>query len=661
MKKITAKSIQSHLILYFTIAILAPTITLSIIGTKIIYNQVINRAEMKTVSDLNSAKEIYRNKITYIESVARLTASRGYIISSLIDNNADTLQKELQQTMVTEKMDIFTMVNKNGIVVCRGRNSFDKGDALSDDKFVQRVLATLQPVSGTDIVSSNYLSLESQELVDNAKMNVIATPKSKSRKDSVEISGMMLKCAVPVFDRSKNIIGVLIAGILLNRNYEILNKIKEIVHEKEIYKGQEIGTETIFQRDLRISTNVKNVDGSYATGTLVSEEVKEKTLELGERWIGDAFVVNAWYISAYDPIKDIDGKVIGMLYVGLLKQPFNDVLWSTIFVFLGIAVVVSIIIYFVAILLARRISAPLRTLENAAGKISSGEYNASFTIKKAPREIENLAIALNKMASELSNEKRELEEWADTLEVKVQERTSELKKIHGQLFRSEKLASLGKLAAGVAHEINNPLTGVLTNASLLLEDLPEGDSKKEDARVIVNETIRCREIVKRLLDFARQTIPMKKLTNINSLVDNIVLLVRNQASFRNIDIERDLADNLPEIMADGDQIQQVLINFILNASDAMPKGGSLNIKSRLMENSEYIELKFIDTGCGISEENKDRIFDPFYTTKESGTGLGLSISYGIIEQHGGTIHVESEIGKGTTFIVQLPIKSISEE
>ena len=661
MNRISLKSIQSHLILYFAIAILTPTIILSVIGTKIIYNEVINRAEMKTVSDLNSAKEIYRNNITGIESIARLTASRSLIISSLIQNNADTLQKELAQTLITEKLDFFTLVNDKGIVVCRGRNSFDKGDTLSDDKFVKQVFDTRQSIAGTDIVSPKFLILEAYELVENARMNIIATPKAKTRKDSIETMGMALKCAVPVLDRKKNLIGVLIAGVLLNRNYEIVNKIKEIVHEKEIYKGQEIGTATIFQGDLRISTNVKNLDGTYATGSLVSKEVEEKTLQNGERWIGEAFVVNAWYISAYDPIKDINGNIIGMLYVGILKQRFTDVLWSTIFVFLGIAIIVIIIIYLVAILLSKRISVPLRTLEEAARKISGGEYKSSFTIKKAPREVENLAIALHQMAMELDKEKQELEEWADTLEVKVQERTSELKKIHGQLFRSEKLASLGKLAAGVAHEINNPLTGVLTNASLLFEDLPEGDQRKEDARVIVNETIRCREIVKRLLDFARQTKPMKKHTNINSLVDNIVLLVRNQTSFRNIDIQRNLEENLPEIMADGDQIQQVIINFILNASDAMPNGGSLNIESGAMKNGEYIELKFTDTGLGISEENKNRIFDPFFTTKESGTGLGLSISYGIVEQHGGTIHVESEVGKGTTFTVQLPIKSIAEE
>jgi two-component system, NtrC family, sensor kinase len=660
MKKVIVKSIQNYLIKYFSISILIPTIILSIIGTKIIYNQVINRAEMKTISDLNSAKEIYENKISYIEVVTRITTLRGFIISSLIDNNADTLQKELQQTMITEKLDIFTMVNSKGVVICRGRKSSLRGDTLLYDNFVKKVLSTQEPVSGTDVISSKELEKESRELVEKANMKIIPTAKSKPRKDTVETNGMILKSAVPVFDRNKKLVGVLIAGVLLNKNHEIVHKIKEIVHEKEIYKGKEIGTETIFYKDLRISTNVKNLDGSFAIGTLVSEEVHKQTLEKGERWIGDAFVVNAWYISAYEPIKDIEGNIIGMLYVGLLKQPFNDILASTVLIFLGVAVIVLVIIYFVAIMLSSRITTPLRKLEEVAKKFTDGDYKSGFSIKRAPREVENLAIALNHMAEEVENEKKELEEWADKMEYKVQERTSELKKIHGQLFRSEKLASIGKLAAGVAHEINNPLTGILTNASLLLEDLKDGDSKKDDVQVIVNETIRCREIVKRLLDFARQTKPQKSLTNINTLIDNIVLLVRNQASFRNVNIERNLVDNIPEIMTDKDQIQQVFINFILNASDAMPNGGEIKISSRVIENSEYVEVRIMDTGLGISEENKHKIFDPFFTTKENGTGLGLSISYGIVEQHGGTINLESELGKGTTFIVLLPIKQMAE-
>jgi two-component system NtrC family sensor kinase len=660
MKKISGKSIQFQLILYFTIAILTPAIITSIIGTTIIYNQIITQAETKCISDLNSAREIYRNKLSQIESVTRLTASRSFIISAVIENNYDSLHKDLQTTMTRERLDIFTIVDKHGKVISRGRNSFEREDNLAGDKFIARAINTGQPVTGTDIVPAEELKKESYELVEKASMDIMPTPKSKPRKVMHETSGMMLKSAVPMFGRDKKLVGVLIGGVLINKNYEIVDKIKEVVHEREVYEGHEIGTATIFQNDYRISTNVKNTDGTYAISTLVSDEVYDEVLIAGKRWLGDAFVVNSWYISAYEPIRDIDNKIIGILYVGILKQPFNDVLRNTIITFLALAVGVLVIIYLVAILFTRKISVPLKKLELVAKKIEDGDYKPNFAVK-APREIENLAFSLNRMARELEKEKLELEKWGETLENKVEERTNELKKVHEQLFRSEKLASLGKLAAGVAHEINNPLTGVLTNSSLMLEDLEKDDPRREDVEVIVSETIRCREIVKRLLDFARQTKPQKKLTNINSLIDNIILLVRNQTSFRNINIQKCLAEEVPTIYADVDQIQQVFINLIINSSEAMVKGGELKIDSKLSANKEFIEIKFQDNGPGIPEHIKARIFDPFYTTKEHGTGLGLSISYGIIERHGGDITVDSAVGEGTTFIIHLPVNPAEEE
>jgi two-component system NtrC family sensor kinase len=659
MKKLSTKSIQSQLILYFTIAILTPTIITSVIGTTIIYNQVINRAENKSISDLNSAREIYRNKISQIEYVTRLTAARSLIIASLIERNSDTLRQELTATMTSEKLDIFTIADKNGIVISRGRNPFNRGDTLLSDKFIDRVLHTGEMVTGTDLVPIEELGKESYELVERSHTNILPTPKSKETAKKEETSGLMLKAAVPVLDRNRNVVGVLMGGILLNRNFEIVNKITEVIHEREIYKGQEIGTVTIFQEDFRIATNVKNEDGSYAISTLVSEEIYDAVILNGERWVGDAFVVNNWYISAYEPIRDIDNRIVGIMFVGILKQPFSDLLRNTILTFLGIAIGVILIIIVVAILLTRKISTPLKRLEVFAKNVEEGDYKPDFTIK-APREIENLAYSFNHMAKELDKEKKELENWANTLEIKVEQRSEELKKIHEQLFRSEKLASLGKLAAGVAHEINNPLTGVLTNASLLLEDLEEGDPRREDVEVIVSETIRCREIVKRLLDFARQTKPQKKITNINNLINNIILLVRNQTSFRNIVIDKNLDENLPEVMADLDQIQQVFINLIINASEAMTKGGKLDIDSKLDKSGEYIEVIFKDNGPGIPNHIKARIFDPFFTTKEQGTGLGLSISYGIIERHGGKINLETKQGEGTTFTIFLPVKAEEE-
>ena len=660
MKKLSTKSIQSQLILYFTIAILVSSIITGMVGVKIIQHQIYTRAETKTISDLNSAREIYRNKISQIENIARLTAARSLIVKAVIENNSTFLQKDLQRTLLREKLDILTIVDKNGKVISRGHNGSVLGDDLKEDKLISRTITTKRLTNGTDIVSREYLMRESPELAAQALMDVIPTPKAKPHKDKQESSGIMLKTAVPILDDQGNFLGVLLGGILINRNFEIVDKIKEVVHEGEVYKGREIGTATIFQGDLRISTNVKNEDGTRAISTLVSEEVYDSVLSGGRRYVGEAFVVNALYISAYEPIRDIDNNIIGILYVGVLEQPFEDILKNTLAIFLGIALLGIVLIITVAVNQAKRISTPLKKIENAANNIAEGNYNQTITVHAA-REIEHLAASLNQMAKELERKKLEIEEWGNTLEKKVLERTEEIKKIHSQLFRSEKLASLGKLAAGVAHEINNPLTGILTNSSLLLDDLEKADPRREDVEVIVKETIRCREIVKRLLDFARQTKPQKQLININSIIENIILLVRNQTSFRNIVIQKELSENIPDVMADRDQIQQVFVNIIINSSEAMAGGGSLTIESKLAEQSDSILIRFTDTGPGIPDDIKEKIFDPFFTTKEQGTGLGLSISYGIIEQHGGDISIESKRGEGTKFTIRLPIYSQESE
>jgi len=648
------KTIQSQLILAFSIAILVPAIVTMYVGMRIISDQTITRAETKTISDLNSAREIYRNKISEIHSITRLTAVRRLVRSAVINQDHNFLTKDFAGILRRENLDILTITDSHGTVIARGRNPALYGDNILEDRFIERVIRTRQPVSGTDLLTRDLLMKASPELAAQASMQVIPTPKAKERKDHQETSGMMMASAVPVFDDNDNFLGVLIGGVLLNRNFEVVDKIKEIVHEGQIYQGKEIGTATIFQGDLRISTNVKNADGSRALGTLVSGEVYDAVLKEGKRWVGEAFVVNATYITAYEPIRDLNGNIVGMLYVGVLKQPFDDVLQRGIITFLGIAFLGVLSVVFVSILLAKRISLPLQKLEEASQRISDGEYKHDFKVR-GPREIEHLARSLDTMAKQLEQEKRELEEWGTTLEKKVAQRADEMKKINAQLFRSEKLASLGKLAAGVAHEINNPLTGILTNSSLLLEDLDKDDPKREDVEVMVKETIRCREIVKRLLDFARQTRPQKRLASINALIDNIILLVRNQTSFRNIIIEKELDGDLPDILVDPDQVQQVFVNIILNAAEAMTKGGTLTIRSMRSPDLQYIVITFADTGPGISEEVRERIFDPFYTTKEHGTGLGLSISYGIIEQHGGTISVDSVIGKGSTFTISLPI------
>jgi two-component system NtrC family sensor kinase len=266
------------------------------------------------------------------------------------------------------------------------------------------------------------------------------------------------------------------------------------------------------------------------------------------------------------------------------------------------------------------------------------------------------------MLVRLKQARQELEDYGKTLEEKVERRSQQLKKIQVKLMQSEKLASLGRLASGVAHEINSPLTGILTFAHLLMRKLKDNPELKKELELIVRETTRVSTIVRGLLDFARESKPQKRPCNINELILHILSLVERQSVFQNIRIMKILNEQIPMILLDANQIQQVFMNILFNAADAMPAGGSLNIATTLAPGESFIQVKFTDTGCGIPEKNLDRIFDPFFTTKAGtkGTGLGLAVSYGIIDRHRGQIEVQSEEGKGTTFTIKLPLQASEE-
>lgn len=349
-------------------------------------------------------------------------------------------------------------------------------------------------------------------------------------------------------------------------------------------------------------------------------------------------------------------KVLGVLDIGMsleevdqeIEEAQNKMIIFALIAFLVIAVTISISIN-------RYVTRPVRVLVEGTKKIAEGDLSYSILLKSAD-EIGELASSFNQMTSDLKKADEKLVDWGKTLEHKVQLRTKELRDAENQLFQSEKLASLGKLAAGVAHEINSPLTGVLTYSSLLLKEKKDGDPEREDLEVIVNETNRCKKIVKGLLDFARQTEPDKASSDINEIIDKSLDLISHQASMQNIKIEKKIKPDIPAIMIDRGQIQQVFINILLNAIEAMPQGGTLTVSSGIQD--QMLAVGFADTGAGIAEENLRKIFDPFFTTKKQGrgTGLGLSVSYGIIERHRGRLEVKSKVGKGTTFTVKLPIK-----
>lgn len=239
--------------------------------------------------------------------------------------------------------------------------------------------------------------------------------------------------------------------------------------------------------------------------------------------------------------------------------------------------------------------------------------------------------------------------------------TSEINK-QKMMLQESKMASVGRLAAGVAHEINNPLTTILTTAMLMQEDLKPGATFYDELGLITNETLRCRKIVSALLDFARQRSPRKKNENLSKLIDEVVLLTRKQGAFKDVRVEyTHCVGDLPLIQMDRGQMQQALINLVLNGIEATEPGGSVLISAELSDDRAFVEIQVQDTGCGIPAEDQHKLFDPFYTTKESGTGLGLAITSGIISQHGGKISVSSTLGQGATFTIRLPLKPESSD
>jgi two-component system NtrC family sensor kinase len=306
---------------------------------------------------------------------------------------------------------------------------------------------------------------------------------------------------------------------------------------------------------------------------------------------------------------------------------------------------------------------PVHSLLLHSRKVAQMELDDHVDLDSSD-EIGELAREFNEMTDRLRQARAEYRQLTETLEAKVEARTSEIASMHSQLARSEKLASLGQLVAGIAHEINNPLAGILMFANLFAEDRALSQSKRDDALIIVRETQRCAEIVKRLLEFSRNSIPRKKPAALGGIMDDTLALLEHQASLGNVEIVRRYSPDLPAIEVDPGQIEQVFVNMVVNACQAMPLGGRLTIDISTDYDRHLLVTTIEDTGQGISQENLEKIFDPFFTTKEhavngmSGTGLGLSVSYGIVQNHGGRIEVASEVGKGTRFTVELPLAGV---
>ena len=506
----------------------------------------------------------------------------------------------------------------------RQQSLLQAGRSWSSFTIFDDVLRTGTLISSTEVIPKDILA--EAGLIDQARITMLETPKAASEPfDPREGSaGMGIVGAAPIQEDGRTI-GAVVIFHLFNNDFSLVDAIKD---------SAKIDTVTIFFGDLRVSTNVMTEQGKRAVGTRVSQDVNEVVLRNGLEYVGTAFVVNEYYITRYEPLLDHQDQTVGILYVGSRQKVFLDFLSTFRRQTSLVAVITILMTFLIATPVSRKITRPLQelsTLSQVSQLVAEGNLQA-----RAPScgggAVGLLADSFNDMLDRLQEAQK-------------------------QLVESEKLASLGQLAAGVAHELNNPLATVLLFAEVLLRENKANDRHQTDLRTIVRETERCKTIVASLLDFARQHQVDAAEINLNHLISRVIDLEKNHHRYDRLEIQTNLDPHLPRIQADEAQLQAVISNLMTNAADAMPEGGKLIIRTRKAKDDQII-FEVEDEGEGITPENQARLFTPFFTTKQlgKGVGLGLSIVYGIIKMHRGQISVQSKMSEGTTFTIQLPVR-----
>ena len=611
-------SLKARLISSYLVILGIGGLATSLVGSWIVSSTIMTQARRAVDHDFATARTVYEQHLQALKLSVQIVASGTTVQQYLATSDRHSLAAYLERIRQDAGFDFLTLADARGGVVLRVSQPGRAADDASSAGVVRAALSG-KVAAGTEILPA----------------------------------GMTLMAAAPIEADRGQTLGVLYGGVLLNGNFAIVDRVWELLFRAQDVDG---GAVSIFQNDLRISTTVRTAVGSRALGTPASPDVSAAVLKRGETWRGRALVVKDWLITEYDPIRDYAGNVVGMLAVGILENTYTAIRNRVVLSFFGIATGGFLLIIGITYYMIGNITRPIGQMVAATHNIIAGRFDQEVQ-SDSHTEIALLAESFNAMLHSLRQMRGDLEEWGRTLEEKVRQRTEELVAMQARVAQSERLASIGMLAAGVAHEINNPLGGILALTGLTVEDMRVDDPNRENLEEVIRQTERCRDIVKGLLAFSRQSKSNIQLLDLNKVIEDTLFLVTKQALFFNIKLVQNLAPELPRVLADGSQCQQVFMNILMNAVQAMDERGTITIVTRHLIPEKCVEVAISDTGHGIPPQQIDRIFDPFFTTKASGkgTGLGLSIAYGIVTTHHGTISVRSEVGKGSTFTVRMPI------
>ncbi|MEL7097346.1 MAG: cache domain-containing protein [Pseudomonadota bacterium] len=519
------------------------------------------------------------------------------------------------------------------------------------------IVAAARGQGGTvlDIMDQATLRGLAPTLASRARIPLIPTEAAVPTTRTIEDRGMVIHAAVPAPG------GVLVGGVLLNGNLGFIDTINALVFDEGA-----TGTATLFLEDVRVSTNVRLFEDVRAVGTRVSAEVRRAVLDEGRTWLNRAFVVNDWYISGYLPLQDSFGENIGMLYVGFLEAPFTVAKRNGFLTVLGAFIFVLLVSAPLFLRMAKGIFAPLERMTHIMLLVRRGNLSARNGDMSGSGEIGEVARHLDDLLNQVQERDEDLNERVEQRTAELRESNAKLEETFRQLVMSEKLASIGEITAGVAHEIGNPVAVIQGNVDVIRDSLDVGQTDVGTELSLIDRQVgRIQTIVSKLLRFARpgEFADLEQTISVSPVVRDCLELVDHLITRANIEVETQLEATV-HVRIDPGELQQVMVNLIMNGVQAMEGAGSLTVSTRdaKQDGALGVLITVADTGPGIAPDRLNEVFDPFFTTKQSeGTGLGLSISQTLIQRANGIITATNRRRGGARFEIWLPASKVPEQ
>ena len=638
--------LRTKLFQAFALLVIAFGLLSGLFGIRIIKKRIIDEAQNQVSLDLGSAWALFDSKLHDIRTIIDLVVIKKAVVDAAAEKvwASDDLQHRLENIRTSFGLDFLTVVSPEGQVVMRASPPYNIGDFQGENPAVLRAMKG-EHVSGITVMSSADLSKESPDLLERAFLVYEPTQRARPTPKTQEERGMVMISAAPIL-KGPQLMGVIYAGVLLNRNFGIVDRITETIYKNETYKGSPIGTATIFLGDCRIATTVRLPNGNRAIGTRASKEVADRVLDNATPWVGPAFVVRDSYLTAYDPIRDMNNEVIGMLYVGRLERPFKEMGRSFMLRYGGISLIGLAAALLLALIVAGRLANPVHQLVEASERMHRGEGHTPIQAKSSCREIEELVVAFNEMAAALDEREGKLTD------------------------ANEALTGLNRsymdMLGFVSHELKSPISSIMNYVFLLRQhkigQLTEPQEKA--VRNIETNSKRIVEMVRHYLNLSRiengELQPVfTRVAVLDEVVKPLLETFESDIASHHMRVENAITPDIA-LRADLNMAREVFENLVSNAIKYGRDNTPITIGCKRLDGMVHFSVR--NEGPGIPADKIKAVFQKFtrlesdqHIRRQRGTGLGLFITEHIIKAHGGTIDVDSRPQEWVEFRFTMPV------